>query len=68
MPGAILLYAQYVVLVMVGGVECRHVVFAGFQHYEYLVVACKLAEECASFLVVESQYVGVKPHFAASKR
>ena len=54
-------------IVVVGGVESRQVVFAGFGDYQDFVLSHELAEIFTAAVVVEAQHVAVEPYLAPSQ-
>ena len=63
-----LLYAQDIVLVMVGGIDVGDVELAVLQHDKDAVLVGELAEEQSVFLVVEPLDIRVEPHLPSAER
>ena len=63
-----LLYAQDIVLVMVGGIDIGDVELAVLQHDKDAVLVGELAEEQSVLLVVEPLDIRVEPHLPSAER
>ena len=63
-----LLYAQDIVLVMVGGIDVGDVELAVLQHDKDAVLVGELAEEQSVLLVVEPLDIRVEPHLPSAER
>ena len=67
MTGTVFLYAQDIVLVVVGEVVARGVELAVFQNDKQLVLPLELAEQFAAAVGVEAEHVGVEPDFQSAE-
>ena len=67
MTGTELLDPEDIVLIMVTGIEARHIIFARFKNHQYLILSVELAKVFTAFVIVQAQHIGVKPHLSAAQ-
>ena len=63
----ILLYAYYVVLVMIVDIKIGNIELRIIQHHQNLVIIVKLSQVSSLLVVIDSVHVKVKPHFTSTQ-